>query len=354
MSLFVGAPAPQFNAPSKINPNFAFGSVAGRYILLAFLPGSGPDHEAAMRAVNDHLHHFDDDQRLFFGILPDAASYEAAPDAPPLRWFLDRDGEVRRLYHAVDAAGDLAPCWVLIDPSLRILGAAPLARGAEVLAALTGFGAPKDHAGIVLHAPVLIVPRIFEPDFCRRLIEVYRDQGGRPSGTMLEVEGRTVGVADPLKRRRDATIEDPGLLAQIRSRLGRRLLPEIEKAFGFNATRIERHIVACYDATEGGFFRAHRDNCTPGTAHRRFATSINLNAEDFEGGELRFPEFGPRTYKPPTGGAVVFSCSLLHEALPVTRGTRYAYLPFFYDEAGQAIRDANLHTFEPAPVGQTA
>jgi hypothetical protein len=38
---------------------------------------------------------------------------------------------------------------------------------------------------------------------------------------------------------------------------------------------------------------------------------------------------------------VVFSCSLLHEALPIIRGQRFAYLPFLYDEAGAAIRQAN-------------
>jgi predicted 2-oxoglutarate/Fe(II)-dependent dioxygenase YbiX len=34
---------------------------------------------------------------------------------------------------------------------------------------------------------------------------------------------------------------------------------------------------------------------------------------------------------------VVFSCALLHEATPVTRGRRYAFLPFFYDEAGAEV-----------------
>ena len=57
---------------------------------------------------------------------------------------------------------------------------------------------------------------------------------------------------------------------------------------------------------------------------------------------FRSPEFGPRTYRPPTGGAAVFSCSLLHEATPVTKGCRYAYLPFFYDDAAAVIRAANL------------
>ena len=80
-------------------------------------------------------------------------------------------------------------------------------------------------------------------------------------------------------------------------------------------------------------FHAHRDSTTQGTAHRRFACSINLNA-DFEGGDLRFAEYGPATYRPPVGGAVVFSCALLHEATKITAGRRYAFLPFFYDEAG--------------------
>src|SRR5690606_16138476 len=103
---------------------------------------------------------------------------------------------------------------------------------------------------------------------------------------------------------------------------------------------------------EGGYFRPHRDNRSFGTAHRRFAVSINLNAGDFDGGDLRFPEFGGRTYRPPTGGAVVFCCSLLHEATPVTRGRRYAFLPFLYDEAAEAIRNLNrskVSASEPAP-----
>ena len=115
----------------------------------------------------------------------------------------------------------------------------------------------------------------------------------------------------------------------------------IERAFQFRPTRLERYIVACYDSVVGGHFRAHRDNTTKGTAHRRFAVSINLNAEEFEGGDLAFPEYGPRLYRPPTGGAVVFSCSLLHEARPVTQGRRFAFLPFLYDDAAAAIREQN-------------
>jgi predicted 2-oxoglutarate/Fe(II)-dependent dioxygenase YbiX len=162
---------------------------------------------------------------------------------------------------------------------------------------------------------------------------------------MRQEGGRTVGRIDPnFKRRRDYLITDEALQQDLVRRLRTRLAPQIAKAFQFQATRIERWLVACYDAETGGFFLPHRDNTTSGTAHRKFACTINLNAEDYEGGELRFPEFGSRSYRASTGGAVVFSCAVLHEAMPVTRGRRYAFLPFLYDEQGAAIRRRNAGT----------
>jgi predicted 2-oxoglutarate/Fe(II)-dependent dioxygenase YbiX len=231
----------------------------------------------------------------------------------------------------------------------RVLSAFPIERTTALFDAIERLPPLDAHAGVELNAPVLIVPRIFEPEICQRLIAVYEAGGGQPSGVMRDVGGRTVGVLDDFKRRRDFTVEDPALRQELLTRISRRLVPEVAKVFQFRATRIERHIVACYDAAEGGYFRPHRDNETLGTAHRKFACSINLNAEAFEGGDLRFPEFGRRTYRPPTGGAVVFACGLQHEATPVTRGRRYAFLPFLYDEAGQRTRDANLAAQAASP-----
>ena len=76
------------------------------------------------------------------------------------------------------------------------------------------------------------------------------------------------------------------------------------------------------------------------TAHRRFAVSVNLN-EDYEGGEISFPEYGPRRYRPAAGAALVFSCSLLHGVSPVTRGRRYVFLPFLHDQAAERILERN-------------
>ena len=69
--------------------------------------------------------------------------------------------------------------------------------------------------------------------------------------------------------------------------------------------------------------------------------SLNLNCV-FDGGALVFAEYGRERYRPNRGDAVVFSCSLLHEALPVTEGRRFGLFTFFTDCAGAAQEDAML------------
>jgi predicted 2-oxoglutarate/Fe(II)-dependent dioxygenase YbiX len=355
-----GDPVPLFHAATDANPRYAFDSVAGRYILLAFLgsssnPASAAAWDALRAARAEGL--FDDQRAAAFALTADPA--DAAPrlqDARPgLRVFRDQALAVSRLYGAVATPADAdprpiyTPFALLLDPMLRVLGAAPIAAIGALIAQLRSLPEPGLHGGAEVPAPVLVLPRVIEPDFCRRLIGLYETHGGSESGFMREVGGRTVGLLDPAhKRRKDHDIQDEEMRAGLRARLARRLIPEIEKAFQFKATRIERYIVACYDAADGGHFRAHRDNGTKGTAHRRFAVSINLN-DDFDGGDLWFPEFGPRRYRPPPGGAVVFSCSLLHEATRVTRGARYATLPFLYDDEAALIRQQNRHFLGEAP-----
>jgi hypothetical protein len=72
--------------------------------------------------------------------------------------------------------------------------------------------------------------------------------------------------------------------------------------------------------------------------HRRFGFTINLNAGEYEGGFLRFPEYGPQLYAPDTGGMVVFSASLLHEAMPVTKGRRFGMFGFLFGEEDERWR----------------
>jgi predicted 2-oxoglutarate/Fe(II)-dependent dioxygenase YbiX len=203
---------------------------------------------------------------------------------------------------------------------------------------------PGRFAGFEVQAPVLVLPNVFEPEFCAKLISLYEKSGGEETGFMRDVGGKTVQLHDyGHKRRRDHIIEDNEVIREVLRRFNRAVNPELAKAYQYKATQMERFLVGCYRAEDSGHFAPHRDNTTKGTAHRRFAASVNLNAE-FEGGEVSFPEYGSRGFKPPPGGAVVFSCSLLHAVAKVTRGARYAFLPFLYDEEAAKIRETN-HAF---------
>jgi len=337
MPLSPGESAPWFTAPTASNPEFVFDTAAGRFVLLAFLPAAdGEASGAALKILAANQALFDDQRLCAFVVLRDPAMAATARDMRGLRWFLDFEGTVSRLYGALQPDGAEQPFWMLLDPALRVIGHAPLDRPKPLFNFLARLPSPGEHAGVPLHAPVLIAPRVFEPELCAQLIALHEARGGQFSGVMRDAGDRTVMVMDELKKRRDVLVEDPGLQAALRERLERRLFPLIKRALGFKATRIERYVVSCYDAADGAVFHPHRDHTTMGTAHRKFACSLNLN-DDFEGGDLRFAEFGPTTCRPPAGGAVVFSCALLHEATPMRAGRRYAFLPFFYDEAGAEV-----------------
>ncbi|WP_174301565.1 2OG-Fe(II) oxygenase [Caulobacter sp. S45] len=347
-----GDPAPLFTARTDEVDAYNIGVVAGRFVLLMIFGSLGV--EACARAHAQVLARravFDDRHALFFGVSADRADHAVRRirnQAPGLRYFQDYDLAVSRLYGLLQGE-HLRPAVFLLDPMLRVMAAEPIEATGAVLDRLEAALADQAQAEAAF-APVLGVPRILEPELCERLIAHYQQVGGEPSGFAVEVDGRTVQRVHPgLKRRRDVWITDVALRAEVRLALTERLFPMIERAWGWRATEIERDIVTCYDSADQGFFSAHRDDATAGTAHRRFAVTLNLNADAYEGGALRFPEFGSRLYKPPTGGAVVFGCSLLHEATPVTAGVRYALTPFLYDEAGARLRARNL-----AQVGEAA
>lgn len=238
---------------------------------------------------------------------------------------------------------------IVVDPNQRVLrilkpaAAAPdggHACAAQAIAAATEWRAAQQASTVVVsQAPVLLVPNILTPEHCARVIDAWETGQRYEGGVASKAHGGNVPVAD-VKIREDVALADLGPEAQeLFAIFGRRLFPQIRKAFNFRATRAETLRIGCYTADDGGHFVPHRDDTTPYTAHRRFAMSLNLNADAYDGGYLRFPEYGPQLYSPPTGGAVVFSCSLLHEATRITAGRRFVLLGFFYGEAEQALRE---------------
>lgn len=354
-ALEVGDPAPWFRQRSIGNPAYTFDTVAGRYVVLCFL-GTASDQagQAANRMLRDNLALFDDERCCCFAVSVDPEDERASrlsEHLPGQRVFWDFDGAIGRRYGAVPIHApeggpySIRRFWVVLDPTLRVMALFPIggqrADGTNLFDYLRALPTPELFAGFEIPAPILILPNVFEPDLCRSLIAKYEQAGGEESGIMKEIDGKTVPVQDHrTKRRRDHILEDKALISAIQKRILRRVTPEIEKIFHFKATRMERYIVGCYAAEDGAHFRPHRDNTTRGTAHRRFAVSINLNA-DFEGGTVSFPEYGRRGYKAPPGGAVIFPCALLHAVAKVTQGRRYAFLPFLYDDAAARIREAN-------------
>ncbi len=351
-----GDPAPSFRQRSVANPRYTFDSSAGRYLVLCFFGSAADGHaQAALKAAYGRPDIFNDDHACFFGVSidpEDETSGRVKNRMPGYRHFWDFDLLVSHLYGVAQKDTSprqgqvaLARQWVVIDPTMRVLAAIPFRedRGDldEVMGLMDSLPPPERFAGVEIMAPVLFLPRVFEPELCRHLIGLYEAQGGEESGVMREIAGKTVDVTDPrFKRRKDYNIGDRDLISALQARFLRRVVPEITKVHQFRVTRMERYIVSCYAAEDGGHFSAHRDNTTKGTAHRRFAVSVNLN-DDFEGGEVSFPEYGPRSFKAPPGGAVVFSCSLLHKVSKVTKGRRFAFLPFLYDDTAAQIREEN-------------
>ncbi|MBV6656713.1 MAG: 2OG-Fe(II) oxygenase [Devosiaceae bacterium] len=346
-----GEAIPLCYSATRTNPRFAFGSLGGRYVLLGFLPApEHPDFAKMMGPMRRAMDVFDAANR----VVALATAMENSRTHPEL---LAVDGsllvfhdDARGIHDTFGVTGANRPAaqqnmphgWFVLDPSMRVMAMFSADVTDKALDMLEALPDPMLHAGVGTPAPVLIIPRVFEPDFCKALLAYYTKQGGEASGVTRERDGKTlVELDNSAKKRFDCLIEDEALRRAAMQRVYWRLAPQIQKAFQFKVTRMERYIVCCYDAETGGYFKAHRDNTTKGTAHRRFAVSINLNAEEFGGGGVMFPEYSKTIYNPPTGGALVFSCSILHEALPITSGQRYAFLPFLYDDAAAEIRRAN-------------
>src|ERR1700757_860233 len=108
MPLKTGEPAPWFRGATPSNPEFTFDSVAGRYILLAFLPLEDAPRVTALRSLAAHQQMFDDARLSAFGVVRDAQTAAGVRDMLGLRWVLDLDRAVSRQF---EPAGE-PPCWL--------------------------------------------------------------------------------------------------------------------------------------------------------------------------------------------------------------------------------------------------
>ena len=245
----------------------------------------------------------------------------------------DSKGMIRGALRRMLGLGPQGAFIALIDPNQRLIAARSGFDGGELVtwarARWQAWPRPEPGHRLASAAPVLVVPNVLTAEDCRALIDRWERLGHDEGMVHSIVQGvETTRVHRKLKSRLDHVIEDESVLQELNAVIGRRIAPELDKAFSFSKFRFDRFNVTCYDAARGDRFGRHRDNQSPTTADRRFALTLNLNTGEYEGGELLFPEYGDHRYDPPAGAAILFSCSLLHEALPVTKGRRFTLLNF--------------------------
>ena len=262
--LTVGDPAPWFEQATSTSPRFRLDLAAGRYLLLCFFMGTEDvpgKHALELVAQNREL--FNDEKISFLGVTVnwrDQYGDRTAESLPGVRYLWDFDLKVSSLYGVVPANAspgiiNVRRCWVILDPNLRIVTAIRFEKnGAErshVLDVVRKLPSTNLSSGIELPPPVLYLPNAFEPDLCRRLVAAFEaDPRAATSG----------GAA----RRFDQILEDADLIAEVGSRIRRRIAPEVAKAFQFHTTMTGRRrrllrvgkLALCQSVKDGVFGEA--------------------------------------------------------------------------------------------------
>ena len=333
-------------------------------MLFFFASAAFEQTQVMLKSFQELSEEFQSLQVMRFGVSVDPADKEQnrpTTIAPSFLLFWDLDKTVSQQYGVCQdveqngvAGVHYAPQTFVLNENLQIINILPMGEphqhAQQVLDFIKTLPAIEEARAATRHAPVLVIPNVLDKASCRSLIDIYKANGGTPSGFMRQVDGKTVGLHDDnFKKRCDLFIEDPKLQQRLNAIIMRRVRPEVEKAFQFTITRFERYLVGCYDAQSGGYFRPHRDNTSKATRHRRFAMTLNLNVGEYTGGFLRFPEYAPHGYKGDSGTAIIFSCSVLHEATEVISGQRFALLSFFYGNEDAVVRQANSKYLADAP-----
>ncbi len=274
----------------------------------------------------------------------EAAGIDLVPIAPLSPDYSGCEAARESVVHVAEAGGleswqvDGHPGVMVIDRSGRIVALAALGAPGDVArlaAEISPLVAGEPARTAAFAAPVLIVPNVMSRARCRAFIEHFEASPHEP-GRMASDDGAgAVHKLDAsLKSRRDIELAaGTPFHGEVMNVMARTCVPEIKRAFQKDVGFADRILIARYDDT-GGYFKRHRDNALPHTAFREFAISINLNTHAYEGGALRFPEYDDNGYSAPAGGAMIFSASLLHEAAPVTNGSRYVILSFLSSTSG--------------------
>lgn len=311
--------------------------VSGKPVLLLFCPSTDdPALAAGLTGFRDLAGRLAALQATLFVISRgDVAANAAARDrlALPFAILADTGANIFKGYGVDPYPAAPGLTLFILDAGHRVARVldhpAPADMAKQALDELDRLSANRPAERLKSHPPVLVLARMLSLADCDFLGEVwhsrvpeYTTDGFTNAGSKAEAGDYKVVHDGIYGKAVEYIVQEPGLQRFIDGRLRRRLLPEIRKALQATGLKRESYRIAGYEARAGGFLNPHRDNSIPANAHRRFTMTVNLNAGSYEGGELRFREYGEQLYAVERGTAIVWSASLLHEVLPVTKGRR--------------------------------
>lgn len=339
MSLEVGDKLPYFELPAVDGKTHAIEKYVGKPTALFFLPFDALVQEKGfVRQIDDAMFAAGklDCWMIFIVDAPmqQVEDFKAATRFPFTLWS-DEGGKLGRSLGMIEAGG------LLLNGNLQICGLYDVRKPqtpSQVVGELKRMYRQyqenyADRFIISEIAPVLMVPNVLPPVWCDELIAAFA-KGETYQGTVGA--GANEAYKPHSKKRRDWLVSE-AWRDRLDEKLQRSLFPEIEKVYGFMPGYRERYKVGQYASEEEGFFFSHRDNFDPAMGYRRLALTINLN-DDYEGGTLRFPEYGEHSYRPAKGGAIVFPCDLMHEVRSVTKGDRFMLVGFLHGEEQERYR----------------
>lgn len=310
--------------------------VMGNPVVLALAPrAEGALVEALGRALGEAAERLRAEGVLVFLVAPeawDAGRLGVEDTRRNLRLLVD---PARRLKVRTDAAE--AEAFLLVAaPNGRVSwgyalkAETLLERVAEAVETARALVTRARPALVDRQPPVLTLEKVLEPALCEALlaqfakpVPAWPKRDLKSGGFTAETGDFKIREHEPHARLTEHVLREPSLVRPLAQRFRSRVVPEIAKAFQVQIAQQEPFRIVRYDGAEGGFVAPHRDNPTAEMAHRKFTISVVLNTGQFQGGVLRFPEYGAQGYVMPVGGAVVWSASLLHEVTPVTGGMRY-------------------------------
>lgn len=184
-----------------------------------------------------------------------------------------------------------------------------------------------------IHIPYLIIENVFSKKLLNKIIKFYFQKKNK--NQLIDHKHST--------KDRSHVYPDLELEKEIDNKLSRTVLVELRKVFYFDAKYRETYKITSYDSISSGRFHAHRDTPAP-YQHRKYAMSLLLN-DDYEGGELYFPEYGIKV-KPKANTAVIFPGISTHQVLTVTKGSRMAMITFFVNVNSKEIYKIKSHFFD--------